>query len=185
MRTASRPKTPAFHSLHHIAESATLPWRGLDGLARGPIESRSPPVPGSKSRMAFALSREVAAYLQAAFPQSGPLALDGKTRKNSASAKEPQRHLLTVIRHELMTMVTQADVGEKENEIPVVRRVLKTLPLKGVVVTADALHTQADTGRQIVDQGGDYVLTVKANQPSLHQALEALDWRFSPLGHDA
>ena len=128
-----------------------------------------------------ALSQAVAAYLQDAFPSHQPLALDGKTRKNSASKDEPQRHLLGVIRHGLMSLVAQADVGEKENEIPVAQRVLNTLPLKNTIVTADALHTQTDTARQIVAQGGEYVLTVKANQPTLFQTLEALDWRFSPL----
>lgn len=132
-----------------------------------------------------ALSREVAAYLASAFPSTGPLALDGKTRKNSASNGEPQRHLLGVIRHGLISLVAQADVGEKENEIPVARRVLETLALDGAIVTADAMHTQAQTADQIVTQGGDYVFTVKANQPSLHQTLDALDWRFSPLDHHA
>jgi hypothetical protein len=130
-----------------------------------------------------ALSREVAAYLASTFPSRAPLALDGKTRKNSASNAEPQRHLLGVIRHGLISLVAQADVGEKHNEIPVGRRVLKTLALDGTIVTADAMHTQAQTADQIVAQGGDYVFTVKANQPSLRQTLEALDWRFSPLDH--
>jgi len=49
------------------------------------------------------------------------------------------------------------------------------------VVTADALHTQAATARQIIEQGGEYLFTVKGNQPSLYHTLEALDWGFSPL----
>ena len=127
-----------------------------------------------------ALSREAAAYLESTFPSTRPLALDGKTRKNSASHDEAQRHLLGVIRHGLISLVAQADVGEKENEIPVAQRVLQTIPLQGAIVTADALHTQVETARQVVEQGGEYVFTVKANQPSLHQTLAALDWRFSP-----
>lgn len=128
-----------------------------------------------------ALSREVAAFFAETFPGQGPLALDGKTRRGSASASEPQRHLLGVIRQGAMGLMAQADVGEKENEIPVAQRVLATLSLRGTVVTADALHTQSDTARQIVEQGGEYLLTVKGNQPSLYRTLEALDWRFSPL----
>lgn len=130
-----------------------------------------------------ALSRAAAAYLESTFPNRRPLALDGKTRKNSASSTEAQRHLLGVIRHGTMSLVAQADVGEKENEIPVAQHVLKTIPLEGTIVTADALHTQVETARQTVEQGGEYLLTVKANQPSLYQMLGALDWRFSPLSH--
>jgi len=48
-------------------------------------------------------------------------------------------------------------------------------------VTADAMHTQRDNARSIVeDQGGDYLFTVKANQPGLHQALAATDWQHFP-----
>jgi hypothetical protein len=132
-----------------------------------------------------ALSRAVVAYLASTFPHGAALALDGKTRRNSASNAEPQRHLLSIIRHGLLTLVAQANVGEKHNEIPVAQRLLGTLALKGEIVTADAMHTQAKTAEQIVAQGGDYVLTVKDNQPSLHQTLDALDWRFPPLGRHA
>jgi len=128
-----------------------------------------------------ALSRAVTAYLAHAFPSQGPLALDGKTRRGSASAREPQRHLLGIIRQGVLALIAQAEVGEKENEIPVAQRILGTLALQGTVVTADALHTQAGTARQIVAQGGEYLFTVKGNQPSLYDTLAALDWRFSPL----
>ena len=131
------------------------------------------------------LSQQVAAYLNGAFKAVGPIALDGKTRRNSASATEAQRHLLGIIRHGTMSLVAQADVGKKENEIPVARRLLNGIALRGEVVTADALHTQSQTARMIVDAGGEYVLTVKGNQPSLYNTLEALDWRFSPLIHHA
>ena len=128
-----------------------------------------------------ALSTAVATYLARVRPSTGPLALDGKTRRHSASATEAQRHLLGVVRHRLLHLVAQADVGEKENEIPVAQRVLATLPLEDTIVTADALHTQTATAQLIGDRGGEYLLTVKANQPSLHQLLaNSLPWDFSP-----
>ena len=83
----------------------------------------------------------MAAYLERVLPSTGPLALDGKTRRHSASATAPQRHLLGVVRHRLMHLVAQADVGEKENEIPVAQRVLAALPLEDTIVTANAMHT--------------------------------------------
>ena len=75
--------------------------------------------------------------------------------------------------------VTQA----KSNEIPAARLVLGRLDLNGKVVLADALHTQVQTAQQILhQQGGDYLFTVKANQPTLFKTLENLfeQQDFSP-----
>jgi hypothetical protein len=79
-------------------------------------------------------------------------------------------------------MITQA----KSNEIPAARQVLRRLDLAGKIVLADALHTQVDTAQQILfEQGGDFLLTVKANQPTLQATLQNLfePQAFSPSGH--
>jgi hypothetical protein len=71
----------------------------------------------------------------------------------------------------------------KSNEIPAARQVLEKLDLSGKIVVADALHTQDETARQILyQQGGDYLLTVKANQPTLQKTLASLFEKqaFSP-----
>jgi hypothetical protein len=81
-------------------------------------------------------------------------------------------------------VITQA----KSNEIPAARQVLRCLDLAGKIVLADALHTQVQTGQQILfEQGGDYLLTVKANQPSLQATLQKLfePQAFSPSDHAA
>jgi predicted transposase YbfD/YdcC len=59
------------------------------------------------------------------------------------------------------------------------------LDLAGKIVLADALHTQVETAQQILfEQGGDYLLTVKANQPTLQTTLQILFEKtgISPLG---
>ena len=67
---------------------------------------------------------------------------------------------------------------DKTNEIPVARQVLNRLELAGKLVLADALHTQSETAQQILyEQGGDYLLTVKGNQPTLQATLQTL---FTP-----
>jgi len=79
-------------------------------------------------------------------------------------------------------VITQA----KSNEIPAARQVLSRLDLAGKIVLADALHTQVDTGQQILfEQGGDFLLTVKGNQPTLQATLQKLfePQAFSPSGH--
>ena len=66
------------------------------------------------------------------------------------------------------------------NEIPTVRTVLATFDLTGAVVSVDAMHTQTDTAAAITGAGGDYVFTVKANQPTLYTGCKNLPWRDVP-----
>ena len=64
-------------------------------------------------------------------------------------------------------------VAEKTNEIPAARALCARLDLAGRVVSLDALHPQAETARVIVmEHGGDYLLTVKANQPGVRTAVQ-------------
>jgi len=83
-------------------------------------------------------------------------------------------------------VVAQAAVPADTNEIPGLPRLLAPLPLAGAVVTADALHTQSETARFLVEEkGADYVLTVKDNQPTLRDDIAALRLdAFPPAGHD-
>ena len=73
--------------------------------------------------------------------------------------------------------------GSKSNEIPAARDLLRKIDVVGKTVVADALHTQHDTARQIVfEGGGDDVFTVKDNQKNLHENLGRLlaEPPFSP-----
>jgi len=79
-------------------------------------------------------------------------------------------------------VITQA----KSNEIPAARQLLSRLDLAGKLVLSDALHTQIETGQQILfEQGGDYLMMVKANQPTVQATLQKLFEKqtFSPSGH--
>jgi len=63
---------------------------------------------------------------------------------------------------------------EKTNEIPVARALFDKLDLDGRIVSLDALHTQTETARVLVmEHGADYILTVKKNQPTLHETLRS------------
>jgi Domain of unknown function (DUF4338)/DDE_Tnp_1-associated len=80
-------------------------------------------------------------------------------------------------------------VATKSNEIPAAQQLLRRAPIEGALVTADALHTQAETARVIIQEGGgDYLLTVKANQPtvadSVQQLHDGLQHAFSPCSAD-
>ena len=78
-------------------------------------------------------------------------------------------------------MLGQIAVEEKTNEIPKLPQLLDPLPLEGAVITADALHTQQETARYLVEsKKADYLFTVKDNQPTLRQDIAALELKSFP-----
>ena len=108
------------------------------------------------------------------------IAVDGKTMRGARTSKDPAPHLLSALDHATGTVLTQARVADKTNEIPALRELLEPLDLDGAVVTADAMHTQVDTAHWIHDQGGHYLLTVKNNQPGVRRTLKKLPWKNVP-----
>jgi predicted transposase YbfD/YdcC len=108
------------------------------------------------------------------------IAIDGKTSRGARTRTDPAPHLVSAMDHATGAVLGQLAVAAKSNEIPAVRTLLATFDLTGVVVTVDAMHTQTDTATAIVDAGGDYVFTVKGNQPTLYAACKALPWSHVP-----
>jgi hypothetical protein len=103
------------------------------------------------------------------------LTLDGKTLRGTIPAGQTRGvHLLAAFLPGEGWVMAQVEVGMKENEIPAAARVLKCLNLQGKIITGDALLAQRELSRQIVEAQGNYVWTVKANQPQLCQDLETL-----------
>jgi hypothetical protein len=100
------------------------------------------------------------------------LALDGKTVRGSSDGEKAALHLLSAVVHGSGTVVAQVAVDSKTNEITRVEPLLEGLGIEGAVVTADALLTQREVARHVVeDKGADYVLTVKDNQPTLRKDI--------------
>lgn len=108
------------------------------------------------------------------------IAIDGKTVRGARTRNSTAPHLVAAFDHTSGTVLGQLAVTAKSNEIPAVRTLLATFDLAGVVVTVDAMHTQTDTAQLIVEAGGDYVFTVKGNQPRLYAACKALPWHGVP-----
>jgi hypothetical protein len=105
------------------------------------------------------------------------LVLDGKALRGSQGTQ-----LVGAINaHSGRTLGVEA-VADKSNEIPAGQTLLDRLELDGTIALLDALHTQVQTARTIVQEGGgDYVLFVKGNQPGLlKQAQHFLPEDFSP-----
>jgi len=103
------------------------------------------------------------------------VALDGKTLR--ASRRQGQAlHLISAFAPQVGIVLGQRAVGDKSNEITAVQPLLDPLALAGQVVTADALHTQTDTARYLVeDKHAHYLFTVKDNQPTLKQDIAGLN----------
>lgn len=124
------------------------------------------------------LDRLLGAWLGKTGAPLDHIAVDGKALRGTAGL-----HLFSAFGVARECVVAQIAIPEKTNEIPMLRELLQDVPIQGALVSADALHTQSDTARHLVQQrGADYLLTVKNNQPTLREACERLlpEPSFSP-----
>ncbi len=111
------------------------------------------------------------------------LAMDGKTLCGTEDAHGRAVHLLSLLDQSTKCLLSQMLVDGKSNEIPAALELLRTVSLQGKIVTADAMHCQRETCRQIIDSGGHYLIVVKDNQHELYTALTAeFEPAFSPGG---
>lgn len=104
------------------------------------------------------------------------IAFDGKALKGCLDAEGKPLFLVSAVAHGSGAFAGQVQVDSKSNEIPAGRALLSQLPpLDGIMATADAAHTQTETARHIVmNKGGDYLLPLKGNQPSILETAETL-----------
>jgi hypothetical protein len=94
--------------------------------------------------------------------------LDGKVPAHSGGL-----NVVTAITAPGLHYLGSEVVADKTNEIPAVRSLCQRLDLDGRLVSIDALHTQTQTAREIVlECGGDFLLTVKGNQPSVQGVVQ-------------
>jgi predicted transposase YbfD/YdcC len=100
------------------------------------------------------------------------LALDGKTLRGSRRMQAEVFQLVTALGHRLGLTTGALEVPDG-NEIAAVEALLKRVVVEGRVITVDALHTQRKTAALICARGGDYLMTVKDNQPELRAAIAA------------
>jgi predicted transposase YbfD/YdcC len=109
------------------------------------------------------------------------IAIDGKTVRGARGKTGKAPHLVAALMHGIGVVLGQIAVAAKTNEIPAVRDLLAAFKdLAGAVITIDAMHTQTDTATAIISRGADYVMTVKANMPTLYKRLKNLPWADIP-----
>jgi predicted transposase YbfD/YdcC len=103
------------------------------------------------------------------------IAIDGKTVRGVICPDRPRgEHLLAAYLPDEGIVLMQVAAGEKENEISVAPTLLTELDVHHKVVVGDAMHTQRELSRQILEAGGDYLWIAKDNQPTLRADIEHL-----------
>lgn len=104
------------------------------------------------------------------------IAIDGKTlrRSHAKSLGKAAIHMVNAWAVGNHLVLAQEKVDDKSNEITAIPEVLSKLVLKGCIVTIDAIGCQKKIARQIVAQGGDYVISLKGNQGHLLEDVTGL-----------
>jgi len=101
------------------------------------------------------------------------VAIDGKSLRRSHDKKTFKNMLHSVAAWSVANRVVLGcqSVDQKSNEIIAIPELLKNLELKGAIITVDAMGSQKEVAAQIMDGEGDYVLAIKANHPTLANAM--------------
>ena len=101
--------------------------------------------------------------------------IDGKAIKSTDAIKSIEKMMNIVTAYtDTGISLLQKTVENKTNEIPAVKELIDMLDVKGMIITADAMHCQKETAEKIVNNGGDYVLQLKANQKSFYEDVYAM-----------
>ena len=101
------------------------------------------------------------------------LAVDGKTARRSHDRKNGlgALHSVSVWASEFGLSLGQVACAEKSNEITAIPELLRLVDIQGAIITIDAMGTQKAIAAQIIEGEADFVLALKGNQETLHQAV--------------
>jgi predicted transposase YbfD/YdcC len=104
---------------------------------------------------------------------SGLISIDGKTARRTKGMKAGKKalHVVSAFAAKNKLVLGQIATDEKSNEITAIPELLKMLVIEGCVITIDAMGTQKEIAGQIIDQGADYVLSLKENQKTLYEDI--------------
>ena len=115
--------------------------------------------------------------------------VDGKTHRRSHDRKNSlgALHSVSVWASDYGLSLGMVATEEKSNEITAIPELLRLVDIKGSIITIDAMGTQKAIAKQIVDAQADYVLALKGNQGTLHDAVvshieDAIETHFAGTG---
>ena len=120
------------------------------------------------------LFRHWVSYTFAVDPTDKTIAVDGKTIRTTLQMQDIENplHIASAVIADTNIIIGQKAAAKKSNEIPAVQELIGLLDMRDAVVVADALNCQTKTAEAINDRGGDYLLTVKANQRTLFHDVQ-------------
>lgn len=101
------------------------------------------------------------------------VAIDGKTICGSKNIPNNKKavHIVSAWAAQNGLVLGEVAVNDKSNEITAIPALLKMLELSGCIVTIDAMGTQKEIAKEIIESEADYILVVKENQPGLYDEL--------------
>ena len=113
-----------------------------------------------------------AAAAEATGVERPTLAIDGKTLRRSHDRKRGlgALHSVSVWASEFGLTLAQVATAEKSNEITAIPTLLSLIDIQGAIITIDAMGTQTAIAEKIIDGEGDFILALKGNQGTLHDA---------------
>ena len=105
--------------------------------------------------------------------QTRQICIDGKTMRGVKKlSPDTESHIVSAYDPHLQLVLSMDAVPVKRNELDAIRRLLDELDVTDALITIDAIGCQHDVAEQVLEAGGDYVLQVKGNQPTLLQEPE-------------
>lgn len=102
------------------------------------------------------------------------VAVDGKTLRRSfdRAAGKSSIHMVSAWATKNRLVLGQVKTDEKSNEIDAIPKLLDTLEIEGCIVTTDAMGCQKAIAGKVIDKKADYILALKANQPTLYEMVK-------------
>lgn len=109
-------------------------------------------------------------------PKEKQICIDRKTICSTATMKEHEKplHIITALLADETISIGQIAVESKGNENPAVRELIDMLDIKDSIITMDAMHCQKETIQKIIENKGDYVVQLKANQGKFYEEVYAM-----------
>ena len=110
------------------------------------------------------------------------IAIDGKTIRGSKDSfhKKSAIHIVSAWANSNQLVLGQRKVDGKSNEITAIPELLEMLDIKGSIVTIDAMGTQKNIAKAIIDNQANYILALKGNQTYLKEDVESMCKRMEP-----
>lgn len=107
------------------------------------------------------------------------ICLDGKTMRGVKKLDfDADSHCVTAFDPKQQASLAQVYISTKSNEINAIKELLAAIDLQDSIVTIDAIGTQTEIAKSVVEKGGDYILQVKDNQRLAKEEVESF---FCPL----